>query len=183
MANGEYGILNYVFLFFIDWPGRGDAGPELLLTSGVWVWSARFCSKTAQGIPKYAFSRFGRCLNAVCCLVFRRVFAHISQSFDSGGGALRGTRRRCVALHATDAESPINALPYGSVAVRSIIIPEGILVKWTLGLIKETEMVFGNFEGKDVRSESLTAEHFWPPSKCGQFGVFCFKSNRSFARC
>ena len=35
-----------------------------------------------------------------------------------------------------------------------------ILVKWRLDLIKETEMVFGNFEGKDVRSGSFTAEHF-----------------------
>ena len=35
-----------------------------------------------------------------------------------------------------------------------------VLVKWRLDLMKETEMVFGNFEGKDVRSESLTAEHF-----------------------
>ena len=26
--------------------------------------------------------------------------------------------------------------------------------------IKETEMFFGNFEGKDVRSGSFTAEHF-----------------------
>ena len=35
-----------------------------------------------------------------------------------------------------------------------------ILVKWRLDLIKETEMVFGNFEGKDVRSGSFTVEPF-----------------------
>ena len=35
-----------------------------------------------------------------------------------------------------------------------------ILVKWRLDLIKETEMFFGTFEGKDVRSGSFTGEHF-----------------------
>ena len=35
-----------------------------------------------------------------------------------------------------------------------------VLVKWRLDLIKETEMVFGNFEGKDVRSGSFTVEPF-----------------------
>ena len=38
---------------------------ELLLTSGVYVSSARFFSKTSQGMM-HAFSRFGRRLNALC---------------------------------------------------------------------------------------------------------------------
>ena len=35
-----------------------------------------------------------------------------------------------------------------------------ILVKWRLDLIKETEIVFDNFQGKDVRSGSFTVEPF-----------------------
>ena len=36
--------------------------------------------------------------------------------------------------------------------------------------IKETEMVFGNFEGKDVRSGSFTVEPFLPPFQGGHLG-------------
>ena len=50
-----------------------------------------------QGILIHAFSRFGRRLNAVCYLVFRRIFAHISQFFR-------------LRLRATDAEPLIDAL-------------------------------------------------------------------------
>ena len=40
----------------------------------------------------------------------------------------------------------------------------------SLDLIKVTEMVFGNFEGKDVRSGSFTVEPFWPPFQGGHCG-------------
>ena len=59
---------------------------------------------TFQGILLHAFSRFGRRLNAVRCMVFRRTFAHISQQFrlrrpsgPSGGpwgGACAARNRR-----------------------------------------------------------------------------------------
>ena len=62
------------------------------------------------------------------------------------------------------------------------VLAHSILVKWGLDLIKETEMVFGNFEGKDVLSGSFTAEHFDRLQNAVNLVYFVFKSNRSFAR-
>ena len=58
-----------------------DLGAAMLVASVVQVQSARFCFKTSQGILMHAFSSFGRRLNAVRYLVFRRIFAHTSHFF------------------------------------------------------------------------------------------------------
>ena len=76
------------------------------------MWSACFCSKTSQDILIHAFSRFGRRLNAVCYLVFRRTYSRIYRNFFASDTHRRRVALLAspVALRATDAEPRINAL-------------------------------------------------------------------------
>ena len=81
MSNGEHGIKTNMFLSFLSI----DLGAAILApsceTPDLWSVSA-ISSFLLQDIPRiHAFSRFGRCLNAVRCLIFKSIFAHISQCF------------------------------------------------------------------------------------------------------
>ena len=105
IANGENSINTFLYFFSID------LGAAMLAPSYSRLRECVISSFLLQDI--HTFSMFRRPLKAVCCLVFRCIFAYVSQFFRL--------------LLATDAEPLINALV--SITTAWYIIPGTLLQK------------------------------------------------------